>query len=262
MVAANRFSSVPSNRLASEEETLVMTRISPILKLSAIAHGFRRPSTAMILTVAGSAILFGFAGSAFSQQSQGSSAPAKVTRYLIVSGDSSSGSWDSRDEGRLTKWRAEFGSEFAWFRQDGRDYLVTDDRTLAELQEAMAPQREVNGEQAEVNQHQEEVNRQQEQVNSHQENVNRAQEEVNRQQNRVNEGAGDQDRVNRLQSGVNGKQQTVNSEQEKVNQKQAVVNTEQDKVNRMQARASVKVEHALQIVFDSARRRGVAREVR
>jgi len=185
----------------------------------------------------------------------------KVTRYLIFSGDSTSGSWDSRDEGRLKKWRAQYGSEFAWFRQDGHDYIVTDNRTLAEIQNAMAPQREVNRQQDEVNGHQEGVNRQQEGVNRHQEDVNRAQSEVNRQQDKVNSGAGDQDRVNRLQSEVNGKQSTVNAEQQKVNHQQEGVNKEQEAVNRSQARASVEVERALQTVFDAARQQGVAREV-
>ena len=31
---------------------------------------------------------------------------AQVTRYLIVSGDSSSGSWDSHDEPRFEAWRS------------------------------------------------------------------------------------------------------------------------------------------------------------
>jgi hypothetical protein len=188
--------------------------------------------------------------------------PNKVTKYLIVSGDSSSGSWDSRDEARLTKWRAQYGTDFAWFRQDGRDYIVTDEHILAEFQNAMAPQREVNRQQEEVNRHQEEVNRQQERVNSHQEGVNRAQHEVNQQQNLVNRGTGDQERVNRLQSEVNGKQQAVNAEQEKVNQQQAVVNKEQEVVNRNQARANVEVDRAMQAVFDSVRRQGLAHEVR
>jgi hypothetical protein len=185
---------------------------------------------------------------------------AKVTRYLIVSGDSSSGSWDSRDEARLEIWRAQYGSHFAWFRQDGRDYIISDEHTLAEIESAMAPQREVNRQQGEVNRHQGEVNRRQEIVNRHQGDVNRAQQEVNRQQALVNQGAGRQDDVNKLQSEVNEKQQTVNAEQEKVNQQQAVVNREQEAVNRTQARVSVEIERALQVVFDSARGQGVAHE--
>lgn len=186
----------------------------------------------------------------------------KVTRYLIVSGDSSSGSWDSRDEGRLLQWRSKYGSHFAWFRQDGRDYIVSDERALAEFQRAMAPQLEVNRHQDEVNRHQAEVNRLQETVNSHQAEVNRAQAEVNRQQNLVNGGSGAQARVNQLQSEVNGRQHGVNAEQDKVNQQQSTVNREQDGVNEMQARASVEIDKALQAAFDSARREGLAHEVR
>jgi hypothetical protein len=185
---------------------------------------------------------------------------ARVTRYLIVSGDSSSGSWDNRDEASLSEWRSKYGSHFAWFRQDGRDYIVTDTRILAQLDAAMAPQREVNRQQAEVNRHQADVNRLQDGVNSHQADVNRSQAEVNRQQSLVNRGAGDQDRVNQLQSEVNAKQHAVNAEQDKVNQKQAVVNKEQDVVNQMQTRASAEIDKALQAAFDSARLQGLAHE--
>jgi len=184
-----------------------------------------------------------------------------VTRYLIVSGDSSSGSWDSRDEARLREWRSKYGSHFAWFRQDGRDYIVTDSRILDQFEDAMVPQREVNRQQAEVNRHQSEVNRLQDGVNGHQADVNRAQAEVNRQQNLVNRGDGEQSRVNQLQSEVNGKQHAVNAEQDQVNQEQDVVNKEQDAVNRMQTRASAEIEKALQVLFDAARRHGLAHEV-
>jgi hypothetical protein len=46
-----------------------------------------------------------------------------------------------------------------------------------------------------------------------------------------------------------------------VNQEQDVVNHEQDKVNQMQTRASAVIEKALQAIFDSARRQGLAHEV-
>jgi hypothetical protein len=185
---------------------------------------------------------------------------ARVTRYLIVSGDSSSGSWDSRDEPRFKEWRSKYGSRYAWFRQDGRNYIVNDDHTLAELQDAIAPQLEVNHQQDEVNRHQAYVNRVQEGVNSHQADVNRAQAEANRQQNLVNQGSGVQSHVNQIQSEVNGRQRGVNAEQDKVNQRQAIVNKEQDAVNQMQTRASAEIDKALQGVFDSARRKGQAHE--
>jgi hypothetical protein len=186
---------------------------------------------------------------------------ARITRYLIVSGDSSSGSWDSRDEPRFAEWRAKYGSRYAWFRQDGRDYIINDDGTLDQLRDAMAPQREVNRRQDGVNRHQDFVNRQQERVNRQQDDVNRAQDNVNRQQNLVNREGGEQARVNQLQSEVNGKQRAVNAEQDKVNREQAIVNKEQDVVNQMQTRASAEIEKALQALFDSARRQGLAHEV-
>ena len=170
---------------------------------------------------------------------------AQVTRYLIVSGDSSSGSWDSHDEPRFEAWRSKYGSHYAWFRQDGRDYIVTDGRILAQFEDAMAPQREVNSRQSEVNRHQAEVNRLQGGVNNHQADVNRAQAEVNRKQSLVNRGEEEQTRVNQLQSEVNGKQHVVNAEQDKVNQRQSVVNREQSEVNQMQAQASAEIDKAL-----------------
>jgi hypothetical protein len=188
--------------------------------------------------------------------------PMPPARYLIVSGDSMTGSWDSRDEHRIKSWRSRYGSNFAWFRQDNRDYIVTDSRTLAALQDALAPQREVDSRQDTVNRHQAEVNTLQSGVNGHQAEVNRAQAEVNRQQSLVNEGNGSQSHVNDLQSGANSRQSGVNAEQEKVNQRQAVVNREQDAVNEMEARVSPEIEKALQGVFDAARRQGLTHEVR
>lgn len=258
-------------------------RIHRILDGTTISHGLTQLGLAAILLL-GVPVVF-LAAAASPQPPQAPAAPSapsappepplppqvprspvrgksRVTRYLIVSGDSWSGSWEGRDEWRYKKWRAQYGSDYAWFRQDGHDYIVNDEHTMAEFQNAMAPQREVNRQQEEVNRHQEEVNRQQEQVNSHQEDVNRAQEEVNRQQSLVNERSGDQERVNRLQTEVNGKQQTVNAQQEKVNQQQEVVNREQEAVNKVQTRVSAEIENALQGVFDSARRQGLAHEVR
>src|SRR5262249_39095976 len=94
------------------------------------------------------------------------------SRYLIVDGESMSGSWDSRDEPLLARWRSRYGSQFAWFRRDGRDYIVTDEASLAQFREAMRPQEEVNAQQATVNLKQADVNR-------HQDKVNRRQAEVN-----------------------------------------------------------------------------------
>jgi hypothetical protein len=231
-------------------------RLHRIPDESATTHGLTRNGSALILLLGAAVVVVAAA--------QAPTAPGntRVTRYLIVSGDSSSGSWDSRDESRFEEWRSKYGSHYAWFQQDGRDYIVTDSRIMVQFDDAMAPQREVNRQQAEVNRHQAEVNRQQGGVNSHQAEVNRAQAEVNRQQSLVNGGTASQSRVNELQSEVNGKQHVVNSEQDKVNQKQAVVNKEQGEVNQMQARASAQIDKALQAIFAAARRQGLAHEAR
>jgi hypothetical protein len=186
----------------------------------------------------------------------------RVTRYLIVSADSTSGSWDSRDEPQIRAWRSQYGAHFAWFRQDSHDYIVTDAATLDRLQDAMAPQLEVNRQQGEVNAHQAQVNRLQADVNSHQEEVNRHQGEVNRQQSLANRGAEEQSVVNGLQAQVNRQQKDVNGEQGKVNREQSVVNQEQSVVNAAQTRASAEIRQALQTVFDSARTQGLAHQVR
>jgi hypothetical protein len=239
-------------------------RIDRILDGTVLSRGVTRFGLATILAL-GAAVVF-LAAAAIPGQAQAPAAGArdgsKVTRYLIVSGDSMSGSWDSRDERRFKDWRAKYGSHYAWFRQDGRDYIVTDSATLAQFEDAMGPQREVNRRQGVVNGHQADVNRMQGEVNGHQGDVNRAQAEVNRQQGLVNEGSGAQSRVNELQSDVNRKQGGVNAEQDKVNRAQDVVNREQDTVNQAQDRASAEIDKALQAVFDSARRQGLAHEVR
>ncbi len=186
-----------------------------------------------------------------------------VTRYLIVSGDSMSGSWDSGDEHRIKQLRSQYGNHFVWFRQDGHDYVGSGDRLLADIDAAMAPQREVNRQQNDVNRHQNEVNRQQNEVNAHQSDVNRDQAEVNRQQSEVNHGGGvGQDEVNRRRHDVNAKQNDVNAEQRKVNDQQSAVNKEQSVVNRAQREANVQVNEALDSIFNSALARGLVREVK
>ena len=254
-------------------------RIHRILDGAVIPRGVTRFGLATILAL-GAAVLF-LAAAAIPGQAQAPLAPmapvapaapqapalgardeSKVTRYLIVSGGSMNGAWDSRDERRFKEWRSKYGPHYAWFRQDGRDYIVTDSHTMAQFEDAMAPQREVNRCQSVVNSHQAEVNRMQGEVNGHQADVNRAQAEVNRQQGLVNEGSGAQSRVNELQSEVNRKQGAVNAEQDQVNRQQGVVNREQDAVNQAQDRASAEIDKALQAVFDSARRQGLPHEVR
>src|SRR5580704_10143582 len=95
-----------------------------------------------------------------------------VTRYLIVSGDSMSGSWDSRDEHLIQQLRSQYGNHFVWFRQAGHDYAGSGDVLLADIQAAMVPQREVNRQQSDVNRRQNEVNKLQKDVNVHQSDVN------------------------------------------------------------------------------------------
>jgi hypothetical protein len=186
-----------------------------------------------------------------------------VTRYLIVSGDSISGSWDSRDEHLIKQLRSQYGNHFVWFRQTGHDYVGSGDSLLADIQAAMAPQREVNRRQSDVNRHQNEVNSRQKDVNVHQSDVNRDQADVNRRQSEVNHGGGvGQDEVNHLQHDVNAKQNDVNAEQRKVNDQQSVVDKEQNVVNQSQREANVEIKEALDSIFDSALARGLVHEVK
>lgn len=205
---------------------------------------------------------FAFLALHVSLQAQTTSA-GRITSYVIVSGDSSmSGSWDTSYEARIHQLRSQYGSHFACFRVDGNDYVITSQATLDEIEDAMAPQRAVNQQQGAVNTHQGSVNRMQAVVNAHQRDVNRAQSEVNRQQSLVNQHAGSQSEVNRMQSEVNAKQHEVNAEQKDVNREQDVVNREQSVVNDAQKRAAAQVRAALQGIFESARMRGLAHQVR
>jgi hypothetical protein len=212
--------------------------------------------------------------------------PAKTTarrfrRYMIFSGDSMSGSWDSRDPVDEQGLKARFGSHFVWFRQGGNEYVVTDAGVLAELKQAMEPQEEVNRAQSEVNDrqgivnaHQSDVNRAQGEVNSHQEQANRRQELLNELQSakkdeelikkmsaalaelQARKGAtADQDTVNREQAKVNEMQAQVNEEQHKVNEQQS-------KVNESQARVSATFNQRIDEILDSAVRRHLPKQVK
>jgi hypothetical protein len=205
-----------------------------------------------------------------------------IRRYLIFSGDSTSGSWDSRDPVDQEDLRARFGRNFAWFRQAGNEYAVTDAGVLAEMQEAMEPQEEVNRMQSEVNIQQAAVGVLQADVNSRQSEVNAMQGEVNRRQDLVNQiqssaskertealiqkleaairelraakGDADQETVNRRQAQVNEAQARVNVEQRKVNEQQQKVNDEQRRVSDVY---SGRIEE----ILDSAVRRNLAQQL-
>ena len=172
-----------------------------------------------------------------------------ITRYVIVQGHSTSGSWDENNSPSTDELRSRFGDRFAWFRKDGHEYVVTSSSVMDELDRAMEPQKNVNRMQAGVNREQGRVNEMQGVVNEHQHDVNAMQAEVN-----ANRGA-DQERVNRNQG-------VVNAEQAKVNAEQAKVNAMQEKVNQEQHRVSAELNRRVQEIFESALQSGVATELR
>lgn len=206
-----------------------------------------------------------------------------IRRYMIFSDDSNTtGSWDSRDPVDDKALRARFGKHFAWFRQAGKEYVITDSGVLAELDQAMEPQKKVNamqervnGLQSKVNEMQSGVNRQQNDVNSMQHLVNARQNLVNRiqaassQQDqqaliqelehalaelRAGQGGASQDAVNRKQAEVNQAQARVNAEQQ-------VVNGEQQKVNEEQHRVSADFNQRMQQIFESAIKRRLVKQL-
>jgi len=204
---------------------------------------------------------------------------AAIRRYLIVSGDSISSNWagSSVDEQAL---RAKFGRNFAWFRQGGNEYVVTDGGVLSELQRAMEEQTEVNRMQGQVNDLQAVVNDHQGDVNRAQQDVNKLQAAVGRRQHIIDElqsakkddellkkllaaleelkarqnGAANQEAVNREQAKVNEMQARINEEQGKVNE-------QQKKVNEQQQRVSAEYSRKLEEILDSAVRRHLTRPV-
>jgi hypothetical protein len=197
-----------------------------------------------------------------------------IRRYMIVLGDTQSGSWDSRDPVRPETLRTRFGDRFAWFRQGGAEHVITDDGVLRDIERAMEPQKKVNVRQDQVNRLQSTVNNLQAKVNSQQNDVNGVQNKVNAQQANVNAAQSAvnerQDLLNRIhdaasrvdtdaairkvetllnelraasgassQEDVNRLQSKVNEEQSRVNELQFKVNVEQDRVNVEQHKVTV-----------------------
>jgi predicted nucleic acid-binding Zn-ribbon protein len=199
--------------------------------------------------------------SAFVQASAASSAAehpkkeAAQRRYIIVLGNSESGSWDSRDRISPDALRSRFGNRFAWFRNEGAEYVVTDEGVLRDIERAMEPQKKVNAQQDEVNRLQSAVNTLQDKVNARQNDVNGVQDKVNVQQDKVNSAQAAankrQDLLNRIHDAGsdNGRDSAVKKveallnelrtapaapSQEEVNRLQAKVNEEQSRVNALQ----------------------------
>ncbi|MGJ5819985.1 M56 family metallopeptidase [Paludibaculum fermentans] len=190
-------------------------------------------------------------------------------RYVIVLGDTQSGSWDSSEPASPENLRSRFGNRFAWFRQGGAEHVITDDGVLRELERAMEPQKRVNVQQDQVNRLQSAVNELQGKMNGRQSEVNAVQDKVNAQQAVVNAAQATmnrrQDLLNRIhdagsresseaavkkveallkelratpgassQDEVNRLQSKVNEEQGRVNELQGKVNAEQGRVNEEQ----------------------------
>ena len=204
-----------------------------------------------------------------------------IRRYIIVHGDMTSGSWDN--DSNVNDLRSRYGDDFAWFRQNGKDYVVTDAETMAELDKAMEPQKGVNRMQADVNREQSRVNDLQNKVNAHQNEINGLQNEVNRRQNLANQiqaavnGGNNSALAEKLeaelrelraqrpeasQALVNHKQSEVNQEQSGVNAEQHKVNAMQQKVNEEQHRVSAEFNRRIQDILGSAAKKGTAKEVK
>lgn len=185
-------------------------------------------------------------------------------RYIIVLGNSESGSWDSRDRISPHELRSRFGNRFAWFHKEGTEYVVTDEGVLRDIERAMEPQKKVNAQQDEVNRLQSAVNNLQGKVNARQNDVNGVQDKVNAQQASVNaaQSAANkrQDLLNRIHDagGRDGKDSAIKKveallnelkaaptapSQEEVNRLQSKVNEEQGRVNELQHK--VNAEQAL-----------------
>lgn len=195
-------------------------------------------------------------------------------RYLIVLGNTESGSWDSRDSVSPESLRSRYGNRFAWFRQGGAEHVVTDEGVLQEIERAMEPQKKVNAQQDQVNRLQSNVNNMQGKVNAQQNDVNAVQDKVNSQQAKVNSAQSAankrQDLLNRIhdagssegkestvkrveallnelkaapdapsQEEVNRLQSKVNEEQGRVNELQGKVNAEQSRVNEEQGKVNI-----------------------
>lgn len=186
---------------------------------------------------------------------------ATIRRYIVVNGDSMSGSWDSNDELTHKQLRAKFGDKFAWFRQGSQEYVVTDAGVMADLDKAMEPQKNVNRMQADVNSDQARVNALQAKVNDHQAQVNAMQQQVNHAQSLVQSNNG-QSQVNADQTRVNAEQSRVNSEQARVNAEQEKVNGRQSKVNIEQRRVSAEFSLRMNEILSAALRDGLAKQLR
>ena len=206
-----------------------------------------------------------------------------IRRYMIVMGDSSSsGSWNSNDPVDERGLREKYGRHFAWFRQGGNEYIVTDKGVMDELERAMEPQESVNRKQSVVNDLQSKVNAMQSGVNSQQSEVNALQQEANQRQdllNRIQSAAGKENQAELIreleaalrelraaksdvsQESVNRRQSQVNEAQSRVNGEQSKVNEEQSKVNEEQNRVSADYSRRIQEILDSAVRRRLAQQL-
>ncbi|MEO8659180.1 MAG: M56 family metallopeptidase [Bryobacteraceae bacterium] len=258
-------------------------RIHRILDGATISTGLTRAKLAAILSIAlpvayltataypsraaqaGAAVAQAPAKAAKQQSATASQTPepskkvrvSSVRRYRIFLGDTQSGQWDSDDPVDDEALHARFGRRFAWFRQAGNAYVITDNGVLAEIEKAMEPQKRVNEMQDRVNQLQNAVNQMQEKMNGQQNNVSGLQDKVNELQNEVNRLQAEANRIQEIRNRIadssdkEGKDALIRKmeaaiqelrksretvDQDAVNRQQGLVNAEQSRVNEAQHR--------------------------
>src|SRR6202012_3873459 len=97
---------------------------------------------------------------------------------FVRSDDNSSMHGDLRDLKRARKFLGDQGPGYLWFRRDGKEYIVRDDKLVQEIDALERPQQELGEEQSRLGRKQSELGKEQSKLGKRQGELGQAQAEM------------------------------------------------------------------------------------
>jgi beta-lactamase regulating signal transducer with metallopeptidase domain len=200
--------------------------------------------------------------------------------YVITSGANSvTMSGSSEDAHHAQALRRKFGRDLIWFERDGKEYVITDEATVARAKQLFAPVEALGQKQAELGEQQAALGEQQGALGEKQSEVRvkvpdmsadlqrlqakfkelsagGTQSELGELQSEIGEL---QSRVGELQSQAGEEQSKIGEQQSELGRKQSELGRQQSEIGREQEKASKEAERQLRKLFDDALTRGIAK---
>jgi beta-lactamase regulating signal transducer with metallopeptidase domain len=216
-----------------------------------------------------------------------SSSSSREEPYVIVSGDSLTMSGSSEDAARARRLRTEAGTDYIWFVQDGKPYMISDPNVVSRAKALFKPQEELGRRQAELGDQQAKLGQQQARLGELQaqlkvhapntETLDRLERQLQQLRAALEASNGEisqkelselQSRIGDLQSAfgeaqsrAGDKQSVLGERQSKLGEAQSKLGEQQSKLGEEQSRLAEEASRKMRALLDEAIHSGVAHRV-